>query len=345
MKVIKTLFLLAAVAILNNFSVIKSYGQNPQVNQIKTQTDSKTDSAVSGNINQRTAFVQANDRYRIGYQDTVEVTVFKHSELSLNVKVNPDGTIFLPRLDAPILAVCKTEGELKDDITDLYKKNYLRDPYVSVRVSSQLSQPLGVMGAVKKPGTYYLDRRITLLELLALAGGQDVEFAGAKIQLARLGSLTACQDKLPAQNSDGQVSFQSYNMSDVTEGKTNPWLQPGDIVSVLQAEEAYVIGNVNKPTNVSLRNSVTLMTAIAKAEGLDKNAKTDNVIIQRQEKGSAVKNELVYNLKDIRDKKIPDPVLQANDVVVVGNDKMKSFSNGLIKAVTGALPNAIYRIP
>jgi hypothetical protein len=58
-----------------------------------------------------------------------------------------------------------------------------------------------------------------------------------------------------------------------------------------------------------------------------------------------VKTELMFNLKDIRDKKIPDPLLQANDIVAVGTDKIKSVSNGLLKAVTGGLGNVFYRFP
>ncbi len=183
------------------------------------------------------------------------------------------------------------------------------------------------------------------MELLSLAGGPDVEFAGGKIQLARLGNVAGCKEVVGTQIERDDMTIVSFSLRQVLEGKQNPWMQPGDIISVLQAEEAYVVGNVNKPTKVSLREPVTLTTAIAQAEGMDKNAKTDKIIIQRQETGSLAKTELVFNLKDIRDKKISDPVLQANDVVTVGTDKIKSISNGLFQVLKGALPNAVYRIP
>ncbi len=60
-----------------------------------------------------------------------------------------------------------------------------------MRVSEQKSQSLAVLGAVEKPGNFYLNRKVRLLELLSLAGGHDVEFAGGKIQVARIVTLPA----------------------------------------------------------------------------------------------------------------------------------------------------------
>ncbi len=129
------------------------------------------------------------------------------------------------------------------------------------------------------------------------------------------------------------------------DGTQNPWMQPGDVVSILEADEVYVVGNVVEPAKVSLREPKTLTEAIAAALGLDATANTEKVIIQRQEAGKPNRTELVYNLKDIRDEKIPDPQLQANDIVKVSNDRVKSVKNGILKAITGGLGNIFYRFP
>src|SRR5947208_15601186 len=63
-----------------------------------------------------------NDRYRIGPQDVLQVTVFRHSDLVQRVVVGPSGTIALFRLDRPIVAACKTEQELADNIAAAYKE-------------------------------------------------------------------------------------------------------------------------------------------------------------------------------------------------------------------------------
>ena len=128
------------------------------------------------------------ERYRIGLQDVFDVQISRHPELSVaNIKIDSDGKIRLPRINKSITAICKTENELAIEIQEFYRQNYLRDPFVSVFVREQNSQPFAVMGAVNKPGYYVTNRRLTLLELLSFAGGPDVEFAGTKIQVARVG--------------------------------------------------------------------------------------------------------------------------------------------------------------
>ncbi len=358
MKSKKVLTVLFAAIFLLNISVSKIFAQIAENVKSAEKSDaviknSTASSEAGKNIKPdlhkndekviQNLIADNNDRYRIGYQDTVEIIVFKHPELSQNVPVTPEGTISLPRLDAPIAAVCKTEAELKDDITALYKKNYLRDPFVSVRVSDPKSQSVAVIGAIKKPGSYYLTRRVRLLELLSLAGGQDVEFAGGKIMLARMGSDTSC--KVAGENQEkAQEVFESYSLRDVLEGKQNPWMQPGDIISVLKSEEVYVIGNVFKPTKVQLDEPKTLTQAIAIAGGKDSTA-SDKVVIRRQSSGSSSQTDLVFSLNDINNKKIPDPRLQANDIIDVGTDKIKTVRNGVLKALTGGIGGLFYRIP
>jgi protein involved in polysaccharide export with SLBB domain len=283
---------------------------------------------------------QTNEKYRIGFQDTLEVQVFRHPELSQVVNVSPDGTIRLPRIEKPIIAVCKTEGELAESITTHFK-SYLKNPFVTVRATEQRSQPFAVVGAVQKPGSFYLNRKIRLLELLAFAGGPDVEHAGSRIQVARVGNITACREQNDGED-DGEVEFLGFNLNEVLKGKENPWMQPGDIVSVLIAEEAYVVGSVKEPVKIVLKDQKTLTQAIAEAGGLSGTAKTDKVIIQRQEPGANVKTELAFNLKEIRDRKIPDPVLQGNDIVVVGSDKLKSIGSEFFKIFKQSVPIVLY---
>ena len=115
------------------------------------------------------SFQASEDRYRIGFQDTLEVQIFRHPELNQRVNVNTNGTITLFRLDQPIVAVCKSERELANEIAAAYAKNYLRNPEVNVIAVEQRSQAFAVMGAVEKPANYFINRPIRLLELLAQA--------------------------------------------------------------------------------------------------------------------------------------------------------------------------------
>ncbi len=340
MKVAKFLTVISAVLIFNTLIADNVFAQeavNP--NRIeKPKTEISYDFEANDAEGRLAAKKQTNEKYRIGFQDTLEIQVFRHPELSLVVNVSPDGTIYMPKIDKPIIAVCKTERELSETVGTLYK-SYLKNPFVNVRAVEQRSQPFAVIGAVEKPGSFYLNRKIRLLELLAFAGGPKVEKAGANVQVARVGNVSGC-----AENTDSEadeIVFLTYKIKDVQEGKENPWMQPGDIVSVLEVEQAYVVGNVKEPTKVPLREPVTLTQAIAAAGGLAPEAKTSKVRIQRQEANNSTKAELIYDLKDIASKKIPDPVLQANDIVEVPKDGVKSIRNGIIKAFTGGIPTLI----
>ncbi len=319
----------------------KITGENPKVSPVIAVADT----VVAADDKDNPFKDKTSERYRIGFQDTLEILVYKHPELSQTVNVGTDGTILLPKIDKPVVAACKTERELADLVTKYYTV-YLKSPFVNVRAIEQRSQPFAVVGAVEKPGNFYLNRRVHLLELIAFAGGPDVKTAGSKIQVARLGNITGCLDSEDNQNvSEDDMQFYGYDLNDVLKGKVNPMMQPGDIVSVLISEEAYVIGNVTKPAKVTLNEPKTLMQAIAIAGGLNSTANTEKVIIQRQEPGSGAKTELSFNLKDIRNKTIPDPILQANDVVQVSTDTKKNITKGIMQVIKNGLPSIFYKIP
>lgn len=284
-----------------------------------------------------------SDRYRIGFQDILEIQVFQHPNLNQRIAVSPNGTIMLFRLDRPLIAVCKTERELAGEIADAYKARFIRDPQVNVVVSEQRSQSVAVIGAVEKPGTYFINRRYHLLEMLAMAGGPNKE-SGTRILVARTGSTSQCRDKGDQTDGD-QVAVMDFKVRDVQQGKQTLWMQPGDVVSLLKADIIYVYGNVNKQGTIEVREPITLTQALVSAEGLKAAAKKDKIRILRQIDGKADREELVYNLNDIDKGKVRDPFLEPNDIVAVSEDKVKSILYGLANSIKSSVPSAVYRLP
>lgn len=274
------------------------------------------------------------DRYRIGFQDVLEVQVFRRPELNQRVNVNPNGVIFLPRLERPMIAACKTERELANDIAREYE-SFLKNPFVNVIVVEQRSQSFGVIGAVDKPGNFFISRRIQLLELLSLAGGPTKE-AGSRLVVARTGSSAAC--KRPGEQ-ESDVTFLGFKIRDVQEGKVAFWMRPGDIVSVLEADLVYMYGGVKKPGEVRMRGPMTLRQAIATAEGLESSASKRNVRILRQTGEAGAWAEQKFDLKDIEEGRVQDPMLSPNDIVAVSNDATKSIIQGISRSVLGGLGN------
>lgn len=285
------------------------------------------------------------ERYRFGYQDRVEIEVYRHEELSIKADIGEDGTISMPRIKGPIVAVCKTERELANEITAKLSKE-LRDPFVTVRASEQKSQSFAVIGAVGKPGAFFLSRRIKLLELLAMAGGPSKE-AGARILVARTGSFSVCQNDLSgiekmADTSDPSQTLITFDRDTVLKGKDNIWMQPGDIVSVLEAEVVYVVGNVVRPSAVPMKKQITLSEAIAAAEGVKPSTKKDKIRILRKKPDGLEREVIMVDLGAIEKMQQGDPVLQADDIVAVNEDGVKTTMNAIVRALIGGASTLPY---
>ncbi len=287
--------------------------------------------------------VQEEDRYRIGFQDIIEIEVFNHSNLNQRVAVGPSGTIALFRLEHPVPAVCRTERELASDIANAYKEKYLKDPQINVRVAEQKSQSFAVIGAVEKPGNFYVSRRIHLLELLALAGGPNKE-SGTRMLVARTGSTSNCK-AIPAAAEDDSIAVMDFKIRDIQEGKQTLWMKAGDVVSVLDADIVYMYGNVNKQGALKLRDPITLTQAIASAEGLKPAAAKDRIRVLRQVPGKADREELPFDLNQIEKGKVKDPFLEPNDIVAISQDKTKAILLGIGNAIKESVPSAVYRLP
>jgi polysaccharide export outer membrane protein len=284
-----------------------------------------------------------DERYRIGFQDQLEIQVFRHPELTQRVGVNSNGTVNLFRLNKPITAVCKTERELANDIAAAYEKDYLRNPEVNVVAVEQRSRAFAVIGAVEKPGTYFINRKVRLLELLAQAGGPNKE-AGTRILVARTGSTSSCKLNDEAAAGGDEIALLDYKLKDVMEAKQDLVMRPGDIVSVMDADVVYVYGNVNKQGQVEIKEPLTLTQALASAEGI-KSATSKKVRVLRQRPGSMERDEFIYDLGEIASRKAADPFLEPNDVVAVSQDKVKSILNSIGKSLTGGIPSILYRVP
>ncbi len=115
--------------------------------------------------------------YLIGAGDVLQIMVWKHAELSGTIPVRPDGKISVPLLD-DVHAAGRTAVELKNVIASGMKK-YLDTPIVTVIVSEVNAYRVTVFGEVKRPGTYVLKGRMTIVDVLSLAGG-FTEFASTK---------------------------------------------------------------------------------------------------------------------------------------------------------------------
>jgi polysaccharide export outer membrane protein len=110
--------------------------------------------------------------YVIGNGDLLDVSVFDVPELSKEVRVSQSGTINIPLIPVRLRVAGLSETQAEGKIAELLEANGLvSHPEVAVAVKEHRSQPITVVGAVQHPMVYQADRDVTLLEVLAEAGG------------------------------------------------------------------------------------------------------------------------------------------------------------------------------
>lgn len=84
-----------------------------------------------------------------------------------------------------------------------------------------------------------------------------------------------------------------------------------------------VDGEVAKPGRYPVYGNMSLMRAVASAEGLTEDAKQSDVVIFRTSGGQ--KLAALYNLKAIRRGAVEDPRIYPNDVIVVGESNARQL--------------------
>lgn len=110
--------------------------------------------------------------YVIGPGDVLGIDVFDVKELSRDVRVSQTGTIGIPLVSVRLHVVGLTEIQAAQKIAEVLEANGLvTHPDVTVVVKERKSKPITVVGAVGHPLVYQADRPVTLLEVLAEAGG------------------------------------------------------------------------------------------------------------------------------------------------------------------------------
>ncbi|HEY0376472.1 MAG TPA: polysaccharide biosynthesis/export family protein [Pyrinomonadaceae bacterium] len=308
------------------------------------QTTDTLRAPAAGGGTARAPMSQADDRYRIGVGDVLEVRVFNRPQLSREaVRVEGNGMIRMPLIETEIQAACRGESELAQEIARLYLE-YQKNPQVDVFVKEYNSQPVAVMGAVNTPGRFQLQRRVRLLELLAFAGG-PAERAGRTVQVIHNAPPFTCE--LPAASAEASP-VNSYKLSELMQGdaRSNPYVRPGDVVTLTEAEQAFVVGNVLKPSTIPLRDKVTVTQAIAMVGGTLPDTQSNRVRVVRNDPRTNGKMEFFVDLKAIGQHQSEDVALQANDIIEVpvagGKRFWRNLLNGLVPSAA-RLPVQIIR--
>jgi polysaccharide export outer membrane protein len=258
--------------------------------------------------------------YVLGPGDQVNVTVMDVDEIGKQpYRIDMRGDLDLP-LVGRMTAAGLTAEQLEDAIRERLI-SYVKDPDVTVSLEEMRSQPVSVLGEVRNPGVIQLMGHKTLFEVLSMAGGLNPD-AGYSIAITRQRQW----GKIPLPDAhlddSGQYWLAQVATKDVMDGTspaTNILIMPDDVITVPRGSMVYVLGAVKKSGGFVLgeNDKVTVLQALALAEGLDKYADTGGAKILRQTNKPDQRVEIAVNLKKIMDGKAIDVALQKEDILTV----------------------------
>jgi polysaccharide export outer membrane protein len=244
---------------------------------------------------------QAGD-YVIGEGDSLMISVWGEKDLSLAVKVRPDGKITLPAV-GEVTAANETARKLQTVLTARLR-GIVKNPVVTVIVTDVTNNKVYLFGGGVKGGIYSLAQRTTVLQLLCqIEDARKADLKRAYLQ----------RDGKKIKTDFSKLFIQGDTSDDIA-------LEPNDIIFLPTNvdKNVYVMGAVNTPKFIEYREGMTVMEAILEAGGFTKFASQNDTYIYR--KGDNKKESVIpVKIKRlINDGELGQNVkLQPGDYIVV----------------------------
>lgn len=139
------------------------------------------------------------------------------------LRVDKDGTAIFP-LIGKVKIGGMTIGEARKFLYDLYNRDYFVNPQINLLVLEFAPRQVQVLGQVNTPGpiTIPVDRQLSLVEAIALAGGQT-----------RLANLRKVTVRRPAEEEESPETFELDVQQMITDQESVEFiLKHGDIIFI-----------------------------------------------------------------------------------------------------------------
>lgn len=163
---------------------IRQAAQAPVQAPAKAPSQAAAPVPVQGAVPAPSEGAGASTDYLVGAGDKLDITVLGHTELDRVLEVRGDGTIGFPLIgDVPVAG--RGLPEISREMTRSLGKDFIVNPQISVNIKEYGSQWVTVIGEVSKPGRQLLRQRMSLIELLAEAGGFTAYANRKQIEILR----------------------------------------------------------------------------------------------------------------------------------------------------------------
>ncbi|MEZ4296577.1 MAG: polysaccharide biosynthesis/export family protein [Polyangiaceae bacterium] len=162
------------------------------------------------------------DSTALGVGDVFELRIVGEEKVPVQFKIASDGTVMIPLVKRVKVAGLEPQ-QVEDTVVQKLKDDgLLTDPVVTVKVLEYNSKRIEIIGEVQKSGSFPLEPKMSLMRLIALAGGFNSMARKDKVTIRR-------------QLKDGSVTAAEVNVEDIMANAIpDVPLQAGDSVSVPQ---------------------------------------------------------------------------------------------------------------
>ncbi len=221
---------------------------------------------------------------KLGAGDTVHVTVFQQPDMTTDARVTDQGAIHVPLVGAVKVDGMNTSEAAQAVAEALKKGEFLKNPKVSVALTTVRSRQVSVLGLVVRPGVYPLEAAsVKMPQIIAAAGG--IAAGGSE-------NVTVIREGKPLKVESLSKDFE---------------LKGGDTVYVDRAPQFYIYGEVVRSGSYPVTEGMNVMQALALGGGITPRGSESRIKLRRAEADGKVKE---YDAK-------PTERVQANDVIFV----------------------------
>jgi polysaccharide export outer membrane protein len=213
--------------------------------------------------------------YVLRPNDSIRLAVYEEPDLSVQVRILKTGEASFPLVGSVKVSGLSVSAAATK-IRDLYARDYLVDPKVTLTVDEYATELISVIGAVKNPGQIPIpvSGQLDLASAMASAGGLAEDANPGGIQLVRASGTTSI-----------------FSMADIQAGAGGRIrLEAGDRIIVNRSpfvgKTLTVLGQVGKPGPLAFPASgrLDLVNAIALCGGLTELANPKKITINRKGK-------------------------------------------------------------
>lgn len=348
---------------------VSIFTQEKQEKQYQPPKQVITDPTTPANSS---LIVSPDEEYLIGPSDVIEIKIEDAPELSGTFRLSSKGTLTIPVL-GQVSAEKKTTAQVAQVITEKLKGNYLVNPIVSVSVKQSNSRAFFIQGAVRRPGIYQIEGRLSLLKLITIAGGLNENYGSTafimrekkltkespaeaensptdpKVETSQTDNQPLADKSVSSTNTESEpeksVEYEliKANINNLLRGNfgQNITIESGDIVHIPQSDVFFVAGEVKSPGSFPLKEGTTLRQAISLAQGTNFEGKLDQSIIYREDIQTGTRQEIKIDVGAVMTGKKEDVPIMANDIIIIPNSKTKTITKSVLKTIMGGLPRLL----